>query len=215
LDILNAADIKPLDASVPMVGVQAGSSRELIRWIFNDAKVGEVSEKPFQIRSGTYYVYVVPVVTNVYKEGIQDAARARSASEARIRQQKKAKLISDKIGSATTLDAVSKAVNEPVLKADSVSFGNPNITNVGREIKLSGAAFNKNNQAKISSVIGGESGIFIIQTTNVGAVPNPGMDVKSQQVAQQQTLRMVGQRNSVAENMKKSVSITDYRYKYF
>ena len=215
LDVLNAADIKPLDPSVRLVGVEAGPSRDLIRWIFNDAKIGEVSEKPFQIRSGTYYVYVVPVLTTAYEEGTQGADRARAASEARIRQQKKAKLISEKIGNATTLDAVSKAVNEPILKADSVYFGNPVITGLGREVKLSGAAFNKNNQAKISPAIAGESGIFIIQTTNVGAVPNAGLDIKSQQASQQQTLRMVGQRNSVADNMKKAVTIKDYRYKYF
>jgi len=214
LEVFNAADIKPLDASIRGVGVQEGAStRELIRWIFNDAEIGDVSETPFDIKSNNYLIYVVPVVTHLYEEGTQGAERARQTSEAKIRQLKKAKIIGEKIASATTLEAVSKATNEPILRADSVSFSSPQSV-IGYEPKLSGAAFNKNYQTKISPVIAGESGVFVIKTESVGAIPNPNLDVKSQQAAQQQQMRMFNQR-SIVENMKKSASITDNRYKHF
>ena len=108
----------------------------------------------------------------------------------------------------------SKAINQPVLKADSISFNNPQIKNAGYEPKVAGAAFNKANQSKISSVIAGELGVFIIKTETVGAVPNPSMDVKAQQSAQQQMLKSFMQRG-VVENIKKAANIKDERYKYF
>jgi len=213
LEVFNAAEIKPLDASVRGVGIDGGSSREMIRWIFTDAKLGDVSERPFQIKSNNYFIYVVPVVTHSYEEGTQGVDRARQTSEAKIRQQKKAKQISEKIASATTLDAVSKVVNEPISKADSVSFSNPQSI-VGYEPKISGAAFNKTYQSKISPLIAGEAAMFVIKTESVGAIPNPNLEIKSQQEAQQQQMRMFNQR-SIVENLKKSASITDNRYKHF
>ena len=213
LEVFNAAEIKPLDPSVRGVGIEGGASRELIRWIFNDGKLGEVSERPFQIKSRNYFIYVVPIITHSYEEGTQGAERARQTTEARIRQQKKAKLIAEKIGSATTLDAVSKATNEPILKADSISFSNPQ-SPIGYEPKIGGAVFHKNYQTKISPPIAGEAGVYVIKTETVGAVPNPNMDIKSQQESQQQQMRMFTQR-SIVENLKKDVKITDNRYKHF
>ena len=213
IEVFNAAEIKPLDPSIRGVGIQ-GNAREMIRWIFTNAKVGEVAEQPFSINTGNYSVYVVPVLTNLYEEGVMSADRARPNTEFKLRQLKKAKQFAEKIGAAATLDAVSKAINQPVLKADSISFNNPQIKNAGYEPKVAGAAFNKANQSKISSVIAGELGVFIIKTETVGAVPNPSMDVKAQQSAQQQMLKSFMQRG-VVENIKKAANIKDERYKYF
>ena len=213
LEIYNAAEIKPLDPIVRGVGIE-GNSRELVRWIFNDAKIGDVPEQPFAISNGKYSIYMVPLLTHLYEEGTMGVDRARPNTEFKIRQQKKAKQIAEKIGNASSLDAVSKAINQPILKADSVSFGNPQIANVGFEPKIAGAAFNKNYQTKVSGVIAGEIGAFVIKTESVGAVPNPGMDIKTQQANQQQQLRMFTQR-SIIENIKKSATIRDDRYKYF
>lgn len=214
LEIFNAAEIKPLDPSIRGVGISGGSARELIRWIFNDAKVGDVAEKFFTLKNANYSVYVVPVVTQLYEEGLMGADRARMNVEYRIRQEKKAKIIRDKIGSANTLDAVSKALNQPIQKADSVFFSRPMIPNVGNEVKVVGAAFNKAYQSAISPAITGETGVFVIKTESVGAVPNALLDIKSQQEQQILTLRSFNQRNLV-ENLKKAATIKDMRYKFF
>lgn len=214
LEILNSADIKPLDPNIRGVGITGGSARELIRWIFTDAKVGEVSEKPFQLKSNNYYVYMVPVVTQLYEEGTMGADRARANTEYRIRQEKKAKMIREKIGNANSLDAVSKAVNQPISRADSVLFNNPQIPGVGPEVKVTAAAFNKAYQTGISPVITGETGAFVIKADAPAALPNPNLDIKSQQSQQQQMLRSFGQRNLI-ENLKKAADIKDDRYKFF
>lgn len=207
LNVFNAVDIKPLDASV--VGIN-GNARELVRWIFNDAEKEKVAERPFPIGTS----YVVPVLTLSFEEGTMNAERARPTSEFRIRQQKKAAMIAEKAGKATTLDELAKNVGGQVFRADSLSFGNPQIPNLGFEAKVVGAAFNKANQQKISGAITGESGVFFIKTEGVVALPNPNLDVKGQQGVQQQQLRMFSQR-SLFENKRKAAKVTDNRYIYF
>lgn len=210
-DIFNAAEIKPLDASVRGVGLET-PSRELVRWIFNEASLGQVSDRAFSVGSN----YMVPIVTQLYAEGIKDAKQARPNTEYTIRQEKKAKLIAEKMGTPASLEALAQTMNVPVLNADSVSFSSPQITGVGYEPKVAGAAFNKANQSALSKPISGTAGVFVLKTISVGAVANPNMDVRNLQTMQQTQMRMMlGQRGNIAENLKKKASIKDERYKYF
>lgn len=207
LNIFNAAEVKPLEANI--IGIP-GNSREIVRWMFNEASVGDVAERPFSIGDQ----FVVPVLTKKYEEGTMSVDRARSSSEAKIRQIKKAALLSAKIEKATTLEAVAQALNTSVVKADSLRFGNPTIPNMGFESKVVGAAFDKNNQGKISKPIAGELGLFVIQTNTVGAVSNANMDIRSQQMSVTQQLRSMVQR-TMYDYLRKSAKIKDSRYKYF
>ena len=203
----NAADIQALSGAISGL---AGNARELVRWIFNDADVGDVSEHPFKIGDK----YVVAVVTQSFEKGTMSAERARPQVEVFVRNQKKAEIIKKKIGNANSLDAVSKAVNQPIIRADSIFFSAQQIPNVGRELKVIGAAFNKNYKDKQSPPVPGDLGVFVIKVENLGAVSNPGMDPKQQQMMLiQQQKYMVQQR--WFEALKKSASITDNRHKYF
>ncbi len=207
LNIFNAAEVKPLEANI--IGIP-GNSRDIVRWMFNDAAIGDVAERPFTVGDQ----FVVPVLTHKYEEGTMTVDRARSSSEAKIRQLKKAAQLSAKIEKATTLEAVSQALNAPIVKADSLRFGNPNIPNMGFESKVVGAAFDKNNQGKISKPIAGELGLFVIQTDKVGAVSNANMDTRAQQLGITQQLRSMVQR-TMYDYLRKSAKIKDSRYKYF
>lgn len=207
LNIFNVAESKPLDVSVPGIN---GNARELVRWIFNDAKKDEVSERPFTIGAS----FLVPVLANKFEEGLQSADKARPNCEAKIRQQKKTAQIAEKAAKAASLDDVAKLFNTQVLRADSVNFGNPQIPNVGFEPKVIGAALNKANQQKMSAAISGELGAFFIKTENVYAVPNTNLDVKGQQNVQVMQLRN-GVQRSLFENKRKATKVTDNRYKFF
>lgn len=208
LAIQNAADIKPMAPFVPGIN---GPVTEIVRWLFNDGKVGTVAENPFFIGNA----FIVPVVTNSYEEGTKDVKSARPNAEYRIRQQKKTAIIAQKIGNAASLEEVSKLTNQPVLKADSAAFSNPTIPG-GNEPKVVGAAFNKAYATKISPAITGELGVFVIKTDNVFAVANADGDVKTQQAMLQQQMRMFAQgRRDFMEAYKKATPIKDYRYKFF
>ena len=203
----NAADIKPLDGTISGLN---GSARELIRWIFNDASIGDVSEQPFKVGDK----FVVPILTQSYEKGVLDVVRARPQVELIIRNQKKAKEIEKKIANAKSLEDVSKAVNQPIGQADSISFANPIINNVGREAKVIGAAFNNNYKGKVSPPIPGDLGVFVIEVKNFGAISNPGMDVKQQQMMMNQQQKYMSS-GRWEEALKKSARIKDNRYKFF
>jgi peptidyl-prolyl cis-trans isomerase D len=201
-----SAEVKESDFMI----MGLGESREIIRWVFNDAKKGSVSDRPFMIGDK----YVVPAVMEVYKEGTMAVAKARPLVEYKIRNTKKAEQIIKKIGNAATLDAVAQATGQRVFQTDSVTFSNSFIPNVGNELRVLGASFNKEYQTKISPPIKGEIGVFVIKVNNVSAMPNPNFDTKMQQQAiQQQMGAMTGYRTM--EVMKKAADIKDERIKFF
>lgn len=207
LNKFTAADIKPLETNIAGLG----SSRELVKWMY-DAKVGEVADRPFLVGDK----YVVPVLTAAYEEGTTPVELARSSVEPIIRNEKKAKQITDKIGKAGTLEAVSQAVAQPVVKTDSVLFSSPFIPNVGQEGKVVGAAFYKNNLNKVSAPIAGNSGVFVLRTEKLNAVANPNFDAVQQQASLQQfQQRSMSDPRMILDILKKDVKIKDNRYKFF
>jgi peptidyl-prolyl cis-trans isomerase D len=148
-------------------GVQE-ESREAVRWIF-DKKVNDVSE-PLEI-GNSYYVMAI---TREDKPGLMSTETAKGIVEleAIIRNKKKAETIKAKL-KGTTLETIATAVNATVLQADSLRYSKTNITGLGNEPKLVGAAFNKSLLNKVSEPIAGNAGVFVISVSNQGAIASP------------------------------------------
>ncbi len=203
---LLATDIKPNDMTIGALG----SSRPLVKWI-NDASRGDVSEV-FPIDNK----YVVAEVTEINKEGVANAAKARPMVEYIIRNQKKGELIKKKIGTATTLEAIATATGQPVLKADSLAFSSPNFPNAGQEGKVGGYAFAAAAKGKVSAPIAGNGGVYSLRTENVYAKPNIGAGADQQRSALIQAERQqASQRGVVEAALKKASTIKDGRSKIY
>jgi peptidyl-prolyl cis-trans isomerase D len=201
-----SADVKESDYMI----MGLGESREIIRWAFTDGKKGTVAEHAYLVGDK----YIVPAVVQVSEKGTMSVEKARPLVEYKIRNNKKAETIIKKIGSPATLDAAAQATGQQVMRADSLSFSSTFIPNIGNELRVLGAAFNKDYQAKISAPIKGEIGVFVLKVENISAVPNPNFDVKQQQAGMQQQMGgMIGYRTM--EIMKKSATIKDNRIKFF
>lgn len=185
-----------------------GASRELVKWIYK-ADRGDVAETPFMVGDK----FVVPVLTQIYEKGIMAVEKARPLVESIVRNEKKAEQIVKKIGNATTLEAVAQATGQTVQKVDSLAFSSMFVPQLGREMKLLGAAFNPNFQSKISAPIKGEAGVFVMKVENISAVPNPLFDA-----AQTKKGMEMQQENAafrLIEAMKKSAKIVDNRATYY
>jgi peptidyl-prolyl cis-trans isomerase D len=207
LNRFTAADIKQLESNIQGLG----ESRELVKWMY-EADPGDVADRPYLVGDK----YVVPVLTQVAEEGVMSAQKARPMVEFIIRNEKKAAQIIGKIGSANTLEAISKAVNQPVSQSDSVLFSSPYIPNVGQELKLVGASFNKKYQTKASEPIPGNGGVFVLKINNISAVANPDFDAAQQQASlQQMQERSISNPQALLEILKKTVKIKDNRAKFF
>ncbi len=186
-------------------------ARQLVRWAF-EAKKGEVSE-PFSIADE----FVVAVLEKVLEEGVQDAEKARSGAEAIIRNEKKAEIIKTKLGVTPTLETAAAAYNKQILQAgadSSITLNAQIINGLGVEPKLLGASFNKDNQAKPTAPISGNSGVYVLKVNSVKSKPADAPEM----AAQQATTRLSAirsQTNNWYEGLRKQATIKDSRSKLF
>lgn len=183
-------------------------ARLLVRWVF-EAKKGDVSE-PFNIGEK----FVVATVDKIQSEGTQDATTARPMVEGVIRNEKKAEAIIKKLGTATTLEAAAAAYSKQIEIAgadSSLTFSSQMIANIGDEPKLIGASFNKENQAKASAPIAGNSGVYVIK---VNSISTKSIDTPAAATQKLSTLRsQVGA--GWFEGLKNQATIKDNRSKYY
>jgi peptidyl-prolyl cis-trans isomerase D len=171
----NANALKLKKQVIPATGIKAydfniqglGETREVVRWVF-EKKVNDVSE-PFEVGDA----YVVATITGEDKPGLMSVETAKSKNiEVIIRDQKKAEKIKSKLKGAT-IEAIATAAGATVLQADSLNYTSTNITGLGNEPKVVGASFNKSLLNKVSAPIAGNSGVFVISVSNLGAIAAP------------------------------------------
>jgi peptidyl-prolyl cis-trans isomerase D len=199
-----ADNLRPMDFVIPGIG----QARELVRWAY-DAKKGDVSTVfTFEDK------YVVAVLNGIRKEGTASVDEVRPQVEAEVRKTKKADQIIEKLKGATSLEAVTKAVNQPEMKADGINFGTPFIASMGFEPRVVGAAFNKGlGLAKASAPIEGNGGVYVIRVdafqpnTQIQDAAGAGKAYEQQVKSQ-----MDGQ---LYEVLKKLNKVEDNRAKFF
>jgi len=192
-----------------------GQSRSFVKKIY-EADKGDVLDPE---KVGTNYV--VAVVTEVFEEGTMDVATARPAVEPLLRNEKKAEILRKKIGNATTLEAVAAALGgKQIETVDSLRMSggqiHPSATTIASEPKVIGAAFNPDNKGKLSPVIEGASGVFVILVDNVSATSLTNANVAEQrksryEQAKQQAMYM----GNPLQPLKEAATIKDRRSRFF
>ncbi|MES2645356.1 MAG: peptidylprolyl isomerase [Bacteroidota bacterium] len=200
---LIANDIKQSDYQVTGLGV----NRKVVREIFEKDKGTILEPEEFDNQ------FVVIAITGEEKAGVQSAAKARPTVETILRNQEKAKRLSAKIGKPASLDAVAKSQLVSVQRADSVSFASPVLPGAGFEPKVGGYAVNKATLNKVSSVIPGNSGVYVIQADMIGARMDASSTIEELQrtlVSQQKSSAMY----SSAQALRAAAKIKDKRSKF-
>ncbi|WP_272150101.1 peptidylprolyl isomerase [Tenacibaculum aiptasiae] len=151
-------------ASFPAVGLKSldemvsgvGNEREIITWSFgNDVNKG--SFKRFDVEGG----YVVAVLTGITEKGLMPVDKAISRVRPILMNERKAKMIEDKISGATLAD-IAKSVNEIVRNAADVNLNSPTLAGVGYEPKVVGAMLNAKEKQVIKNV-SGDKGVFAFE----------------------------------------------------
>ncbi len=197
-------DVHPTDFSVQGLG----SSRSLVRWIYG-SKTGEVSES-FSVGDK----YVVAILNDINNKGTISLSKARPMIEPILRNQKKAEIISAKIGTAATLEAVASATSQTVSHVDSLQFSSPYIPNLGPEPKVVGYSFDKQLSGKsVSAPVGGNEGVFVLKVDNVSAKANYAVDVEQARQAILQSQESLIQRSGT-DALKKKAKVEDDRGKF-
>jgi peptidyl-prolyl cis-trans isomerase D len=185
-----------------------GPARSLIKWTFQSKKgtIGEPEEFGNE--------FIVAVVTGVHDAGLPSGTYARLLVENSVRREKKAKIISDKLGHVQDLSAAAAGYNQTVQHADSVHFTSMAVQNLGNEPKVVGAAFFKGNLSKVSEPIQGNSGVYFLKTDGLISLPNQNNDYTIQRQNMEGVMRQsIGQ--SSPEGMHEAANIKDYRIKFY
>ncbi len=201
--ILTGAEIKENDFSINGLG----SARSFVRWIYEN-ELGDISE-PTELDEKI----IVAIISEVNKKGTMSVSKARPLTEIYIRNEKKAQQIINSI-KGNSLEEVATAHKTTVMKADSISFVMPFIPNIGNEIKIAGAAFNKNLVGKMSTAIAGATGVFLIKVEKIDAKASDGNTPEMLRVnLENQQKNSLGYRS--VDALKKAAKIKDSRFAFY
>lgn len=191
---------------------QLQDARTVVRWAF-DAKEGQVSE-PFSIKDN----FIVAIVDKRLKEGLPDPETARPLVEGIILNNKKADVIKKKLNNPSTLEAAAAAYNLQVLTTgedSTLTFDAPIINGIGHEPKVAGAAFNKTYQTKISPIIAGNSGVFVIKVNGVFSKGPVNESLQKLQMSDELNKNIQSALSESFQELRKTADIKDYRSKFF
>ncbi|RXF71603.1 peptidylprolyl isomerase [Arcticibacter tournemirensis] len=204
---LVAENVSPSQSSVSGLD----NPRELVRWAF-EAKEGDVSEKVFEMEN----TYVVARLSDIRKKGILPLEKVKKEIEPMVRNQVKARMLSEKIekalAGASSIQQVASKLGRPVQPVQNVVFANPIIPGVAQENKVVGTVFGLEPR-KLSKVIEGEQGVYLVQV-NGFTNPAPLTNTFSQKQQMSQTIDQRAQ-GQVLDVLRDKADIKDYRLKFF
>ncbi len=186
-----------------------GEARQVITWLFRDAKVGKVSEV-FDLDSD----YIVAVMTGETKKGFKSFEKVKEEITPAVRNELKGKMIVEKLSAQKgTLEEIAKAYPDASVGSSAdLKLNTSNLSTAGFDPIAVGRAFSLDN-GKRSPVFVGENGVLIIEMQNKTIAPAIGdYSMFKTQVAN--NLNSRGGFN-IIEAIKDAAKIEDKRYKFY
>ena len=206
LAVYEAFDITNSDRSVNILN----NAREIIRWLFNDAEIGSLSEV-FELNDQ----YVVAIMTGRIEEGMTPLVYARADVEQRVKNEKKTKIIEDRLASLSgTLEEIRDAYG-----SDARTEINASLTLNGNTLGLFGSAPTAIGRAfglqagQRTAPIGETSGVFVVEVNNITNAPEITELGIYGDILRQRYPDRAG--FAINEAIREFANIKDYRYKFF
>ena len=208
-DTLTVLTADKIDKNATNINNLSGA-REIVRWMYNDASVGEVS-KIFELDDH----YVVAVLTGETEKGVADLESVRNEVTVKVKNLLKADQIINKLkGLNGSLDEIAGAYGEDanVYSSSDLKLNSNSLPSVGFSPKAVGKAFSLN-PGETSEAFSTDNGIVVMELVNFTAAPEIAdyTSYKTQQVQAAQSRVSV----NVMEAVKKFANIEDYRYKFY
>lgn len=186
-------------------------AREIIRWSFNDASVGNVSEV-FELED----TYVVALLVGRTAEGVADLndANTRDQVTMEMRNDKKAAYIIDQIKGLETLEAIKEKFPDASLgSTPDLRLNASVIPGVGFAPKAVGAIFGQKNTGQLSKPIKEDIGVIVAKVNSITPAPEIGDFTRYQN----EIVTNASQRANymIMMAMQELADVKDYRYKFF
>lgn len=185
-------------------------AREVIRWAFNDASVGKVSQV-FELDNS----YIVATLRNRYEEGTASLDQVRVQVLTQVRNDKKAEMIKKQLEGKSTLEEMQAVFpNEASLdNIPDLRLSASVLPGVGFAPKAIGAAFGLKEAGKISKPVHEDVGIIVLKLNSI----TPAAEVGDYSGYQRQLTLNASQRTAymIMMALEDLANVKDYRYKFF
>ncbi len=187
-----------------------GDARQIVRWAYNDATLGDISPV-FELDEG----YVIAVLTDRTEEGTAQLEDVRAEVEAKVKAEIKGEQIVDKLqGLSGSLEEIASAFGPDanVYSSSDLNMSSNTLPNVGFAPKAVGKAFALNT-GDVSEPIQGENGVVIIQLEAITEAPEIADYSSYKDQLRQQATQRTG--FNIAEAVREFAEIEDKRYKFY
>jgi len=185
-------------------------AREVVRWAFTDASVGDVSEI-FELDNA----YVVALVTGQTEDGYAKLDAVREQVALQVRNDKKAKYIADKISGLGSLEEMKTVFGDVASLGNSpdLKLSTSVLPGVGFAPKAIGTIFGLGKAGAVSSPIKEDIGVVVAKLNAI----TPAPEIADYSRYQNQLTANSSQRTSYMLMMalEELAEIKDYRYKFF
>ena len=213
LTVQNSSTFRINDMSLGNLNAAEGI-RPLIRWAF-DANIGERGKNTYALRDqGASYnsKYVVAALNKIMRKGVPSVNDVKDQIAPLVKNRKKGEVLASKI-TTSDLNAIANQFNTRVDSAKGVTFNATFVPNLGSEPRVLGSVFTTEVNQVTKPIIG-ESAVYVVKVSNKTTLQNSPVDKNV--LRQQLTAGIKGQaRGFVSKGLRKNVTITDNRAKFF
>ncbi len=201
------------DAQVGKNDTQVGgfsNARELVRWLYNDAAVGQVSPV-FELENN----YVIAVMAEHVPQGTAPLKQVRNEIALKVRNEDKGKAIMAQLkalaGKTLEEKAAQYGQEARIIEVKQLYFDENTIKSAGMARKAVGAAFAL--QQGEQTTVADENGILVVELVAKNTTePTEDTVAHKQSLAQ---LEKIKQPYYVLESMQELAKVKDYRYRFY
>lgn len=206
---LMSLEAKNIGANDRVIGA-LGEAREIIRWVFNDAETGKVSNV-FDLQDQ----YAVAVMTGGVEKGYKPLESVREEIRPAVQNEVRGRKIIERLGEAKgTLEEIAAAFGNGanIYSSSDVKLSNSSLPSAGFDPQAIGVAFSLEN-GKRSKPFVGESGVLLIELQNKTIAPAiADYTAYKNTLTQSQSSRST---MNIGEAIKENSGIEDKRYKFY
>lgn len=206
---LNVLEASNIGVGERRIGI-LGDARRIVQWLFNTAKVNEVSEV-FELDDE----FVVAVMTDKVKKGYKPFELVQDEITPLVRNQMKGRIIIDRLDKLEgTLEEISTAFGSDasVYSNSDLRLNSTSLPGIGFDPAALGTAFRLESGDR-SKPFAGENGVVIMETihkTIAPAIADYGLYKTQLEQARSNRTSF-----SIAEAIKDNSGIEDRRYKFY
>ena len=190
------------------------TSRDIIKWAFENASVGEVSSQVYTYQNSVDFYdekFVVAGLRAVQPAGMPSVDFVRGDIDTQVRNYKKGQMLMEEM-KGKDLNAIASTYSGTVETATDLSFTSSAIPGAGAEPKVIASAFALTENQKSAPIIG-NGGVYVVKPTRkttVGSASNLIEVKKKTNTAMRNQVR-----GQIVEGLKNNAEITDNRSRVY